>query len=132
MTTPHYRFDRNCNLGWEKLESDEAKHIRGSGWPNFSRMIRRERGNKCQVCGIEKNLEVHHILDVRHFRHLRFERSNVIVLCQYHHGKSECGEISRDTLIQLLKEYLMSEWLTTPDRQPGDKILRQLDLSFVE
>src|SRR5579859_4928997 len=37
---------------WEKLESEEAKLLRGAGWWNFCRMIRKERGKFCQECKV--------------------------------------------------------------------------------
>lgn len=100
-----YAFKR-CNPGWEALESLEARSLRGRGWYTFARTVREERGNKCQVCGksgltreqkmlIPKRerhlgqLHVHHIIRVLEARHLRFERENVLVLCQFHHKQLE-------------------------------------------
>ena len=91
----YFRGDR-CNEAWELLESVEAKRLRGGGWRKFCSMIRRERGAVCQRCGRPEDwtrqqtkLHVHHVLKVRTHRHLRFEKSNVFILCQPCHVKHE-------------------------------------------
>jgi 5-methylcytosine-specific restriction endonuclease McrA len=78
-------------LNWHELQSPEARSLQGHGWPQFSRNVRQERGNRCQLCNSTRNLQVHHILRVRFFRHLRFERWNVIALCQPCHKDAEAG-----------------------------------------
>ena len=74
---------------WQELESAEAKSLRGRGWSTFVRTIRKERGEICPLCDSVRNLEAHHIFPVRFFRHLRFERWNVIILCQRCHKLAE-------------------------------------------
>ena len=103
--TPRYP---GCVPGWEQLESDQAKRLRGKGWSSFARLVKKERGERCQICGTSQNrqissrthleLHVHHILKVRTHRHLRFERSNVAVVCQDCHDKAEAGGFSEDFL----------------------------------
>lgn len=96
----------HCNEGWFDLESDSAKRERGRGWSTFCKAVRAERGNRCEVCGLEElsreakallsrrdrqrfELQLHHKLKLRMYRHLRFERSNVIVCCLTCHKKLE-------------------------------------------
>lgn len=59
----------------------------------FSRIVIQERGNKCGECGVparqRKDLQIHHIYKQRTHRHLRFERSNMVVCCQKCHTKLE-------------------------------------------
>lgn len=107
----HVRYfrGRRCNQDWMQYETDEAKRLRGAGWIGFCRLIRQERGTNCQRCGIDEGirqqdkLHVHHVLKVRTHRHLRFERENVLLLCQQCHKKHEfiseiVGGIYRDVV----------------------------------
>ena len=99
--------------GWEGLESVEAKRLRGKGWSTFARSVRGERGRRCQICGNTESrrssprshaqLHVHHILRVDAHRHLQFERSNVVVLCQPCHHEAELGEYSQEVLSELAR-----------------------------
>lgn len=85
------------NSGWFEKESQTARSERGHGWLTFRRKVIAERGMKCEHCGAElkdlwikgKTLDVHHKIKIRLARHLRFERSNVLVLCQPCHVKFE-------------------------------------------
>ena len=96
----------HANQDWQELESPEGKRERGHGWYMFCKKVRAERGNKCEVCGIveltkaersllsreerqRRELQLHHIKKLRTHRHLRFERSNVIVCCQPCHKQLE-------------------------------------------
>jgi hypothetical protein len=96
----------HCNTDWQELESETAKRERGRGWYTFCKTVRAERGNRCEICGIEalsaeeraqltrrerqqRELHLHHKRKLRIFRHLRFERSNVVVCCIPCHKKME-------------------------------------------
>jgi hypothetical protein len=96
----------HCNEGWAELESDTAKRERGHGWSTFCKTVRGERGNRCEICGVEElskdaraqlsrrdrqrfELHLHHKLKLSMYRHLRFERSNVVVCCVPCHKKLE-------------------------------------------
>ena len=79
---------------WMKLESEFHRHIRGKGWYSFRRMIMDKRGYKCQKCGnagscssITKGLHLHHIKSQKKYRHLKFEPSNVVILCRECHNR---------------------------------------------
>ena len=101
----------HCNQDWQELESAEAKSIRGHGWSTFRYTVRAERGNKCEVCGVpeltkeekasltrkerqQRELHLHHIKKLKTHRHLRFERSNIIVCCVPCHKKLEDSAIA--------------------------------------
>jgi len=92
-----------CNQGWEALESAEAKKLRGKGMYTFGRILRSERGTKCQDCGVEEGvrqqdeLHMHHIKKRRTHRHLSFERDNVLLLCQKCHRRHELGDLETST-----------------------------------
>ncbi len=43
----------HCNTDWGELESEAAKRERGRGWYTFCKTVRAERGNRCEICGIE-------------------------------------------------------------------------------
>ena len=69
----------------------------GIGWQNFSRRIRTERGQKCEHCGATLAelqarfpsctnwLQVAHKKSARAYPELRWDKSNLEVLCQACH-----------------------------------------------
>jgi 5-methylcytosine-specific restriction endonuclease McrA len=85
----------------------------GSGW-SVAREKVRERDEVCQHCGhdgVERRLEVHHIVPVRIFRsadHLEVEdahvKENLVLLCRRCHGRAEHGKITLDAPIEMLFE----------------------------
>ena len=96
----------HCNPEWNGLESEPTMRERGRGWSTFCKVVRAERGNKCEVCATEelspeakaqltrlerqrRELHLHHKQKLSMFRHLRFERSNVVVCCVTCHLKLE-------------------------------------------
>ena len=70
-------------------------------WYNFRQAILKERNEKCEHCGktlaelrlefprCQNQLQVAHIKSVLTFPKLRFERSNVELLCQACHEKAD-------------------------------------------
>ena len=56
-------------------------------YQQFRKDVITRDSNKCQWpgCKCNNNLEVHHILKWADYPHLRFERSNAITLCRFHH-----------------------------------------------
>lgn len=94
MGKDKYFRGKRCNTDWIALESDSARELRGHGWYNFRRMLIRERGNRCQVCGHDAGdnlsyLNGHHVIKIRKARHLRFERDNVLLVCPTCHWEAE-------------------------------------------
>lgn len=102
MGSYNYFTGKRCNQDWMERETNEARIIRGHGWWNFRKAVIQERGWRCQVCGISPDqipgfnpkrpnrlLHIHHLEKVRKARHLRFERSNVVVCCQRCHVRLE-------------------------------------------
>jgi len=99
MGQARYFRGSRTNADWQELESEDARRARGQGWPTFRKTVKAERGDRCEVCGVRalspeqkkqftraerqfNNLHLHHIQKIRTHRHLRFERSNVVVCCQ--------------------------------------------------
>ena len=82
-----------CNQDWFELESVEAKRLRGRGFMSFVALIHRERPKRCEGrCGVHRSaLNVYHVLGPIAHRHLRFERSNVLLLCKECKVKFEQG-----------------------------------------
>ena len=75
-------------------------------WTKKSREIRERANYLCEVCRDQniftyENVEVHHILPLRHRQDLFLENENLICLCQEHHKKAENGEIDIDYLRKL-------------------------------
>jgi len=88
-------------------------HRYGSGWSVVREQIR-ERDEVCQHCGhdgIEKRLEVHHIVPVRVFRQAvglsvedAHDEENLVLLCKRCHGRADHGKIEFEAPIELLFE----------------------------
>lgn len=91
---------------WELLESAQAKHDRGRGWYSFCKIVKAERNYTCEHCGDKEFLRelrsllsrkdrqritfhLHHKKKLRTNRHLKFERSNIILCCQVCHNELE-------------------------------------------
>ena len=105
----------HCNMKWMELESEEAKHTREVvGWAKFRRIVLEDRGNKCEFCGQVGNrkpngvvgdaLHLHHEKKLSSYRHLRFERSNIVVCCQKCHLEQEAA------LDRMLSKIRLSNW----------------------
>lgn len=95
MAYKSYFRGKKANKGWQALESDEAKRLRGHGWTLFRKRVLDKRGYFCEVCGVENTakkldgLHLHHKLKIRMHRHLRFEESNVVACCHNCHRELE-------------------------------------------
>jgi len=118
----------HANTDWQELESLSAKTERGHGWYSFCKRVRAERGNVCELCGQpemtpqvkaalsrkerqQRELHLHHIKKLKNYRHLRFERDNVVVACVRCHKRLEpLAEIEQRALI-------VGGW---PQSQPAD------------
>jgi HNH endonuclease len=86
-----------CNPDWQQLETAGAAKARGSGWDIFRKVLIAKRGMKCEHCEVtlqelwlrKSNLDIHHIIKIRHARQLRFDESNCLVLCKPCHSRAE-------------------------------------------
>ena len=51
-------------------------------------VIRRDKG--CVICGSKKQRQAHHLFNGKHHPSLRFDASNGVVLCKFHHTLLHC------------------------------------------
>lgn len=63
--------------------------LNGTRWQRTRAAIRQRDGNRCQACGDNKRLAVHHIIPRRHAPDLTYEPSNLITLCVACHNAIE-------------------------------------------
>ena len=54
-------------------------------WLEFKRLIIKRDNGKCQKCGSERDIEVHHIINRTEAPELIFDKENCIVLCNLCH-----------------------------------------------
>src|SRR3990167_719821 len=65
-----------------KLRFGYQRYLLSRAWKEFREKVVASRGGKCEVCGEEYPLELHH----RTYRAVGFERfEDVTVLCLFHH-----------------------------------------------
>ncbi len=60
-----------------------------NGLKSWSKLVRERDGNKCVVCGSDKNLNVHHILDKRFYKEHSLNVDVGVSLCVLHHKYSK-------------------------------------------
>lgn len=95
-------------------EEQRARNTRK--WTKKSEKIRQEAFNLCEVCKAEgdftpKNIEVHHIVKIRHDKERIFDEENLITLCTYHHKLADAGKISEVYLRELVEKRINGEYL---------------------
>ncbi|MCJ8008108.1 HNH endonuclease [Lederbergia wuyishanensis] len=83
-------------------------------WQKKRNHIKERDKHLCQVCIRElhntqlkynfHNIEVHHIVPIAEDWNKRLDDDYLISLCKYHHELAECGEISREELLEIVKE----------------------------
>ena len=56
-------------------------------WRQTRNRFVRERQSRCQACGWDKRIQVHHVVPWHESEDLRYEFSNLITLCEYCHFK---------------------------------------------
>jgi len=71
-----------------KVKKPKAKisqaSINRKRWQALRLDIIAERGCKCEVCGKEGKIDLHHIISRRHSQ-LKFDKCNLVMLCPLHH-----------------------------------------------
>jgi 5-methylcytosine-specific restriction protein A len=93
----------------QKSKTNITNFRSGRSWRNKSIAIRQRDTYLCQACRANgrityENLEVHHIIPIASNWDLRLEDDNLITLCATCHTLAECGDISRETLFQLIEK----------------------------
>jgi predicted restriction endonuclease len=88
----------------------KSRGLDDSIYKNFRSAVKERDGHKCQWPGCSKckKLEVHHILRWSEYPSLRFERSNGITLCKFHHGLiKNCEDYYIDFFRKILELQLL-------------------------
>lgn len=70
-----YLKEKKCHSDYRKFE-----------WKIKASQIKARDGNKCQICGKDKNLNVHHVLYHNGWRLWDYPGNYLITLCEFHHG----------------------------------------------
>ena len=71
----------------EQQWADE-RDLKSPGYEKWwSKLVRKQCGNRCVECGGTANLTAHHILDRKRFPWLKHDRHNGILLCRVCHDQ---------------------------------------------
>ncbi len=105
---------KQCYRPRTKVKTKQNTFRNTNKWHEMSRRIRERDNYLCQICISGKyntvlrynfkELEVHHIVPLEKDYSKRLDRSNLITLCRYHHKMAEAGEISKEELLDIVKE----------------------------
>ena len=68
----------------KKPKRPKQSTINRKRWVELRNSIIEERGCKCEVCGKEGKIDLHHIIS-RKLTELKFEKRNLVLLCPLHH-----------------------------------------------
>lgn len=71
----------------EALEEDTSNREPDFDYSIFRENILSRDNHKCQCCGLEKKLHVHHIFSSKYYPSLKNDVNNGITLCKYCHQK---------------------------------------------
>jgi hypothetical protein len=116
-----------CSAGWMALESEDARRLRGHGIFEFNSLIRRQRNNKCP-CGRTTRLKLYHLMPPTTHRELRFERSNVKLLCVACVGRYRRNEVAVRSLVTRKTSFgeargLREDDLDSPREEVSSRVL---------
>lgn len=96
-------------------------------WKKLSYDIKLERGRRCECCGAaapEVRIHTDHIKPVRHYWNLRFERSNLQVLCEdCNRGKASRDETDFRNENVIPDDYRKSQTLSVDGLPPYETIV---------
>jgi 5-methylcytosine-specific restriction endonuclease McrA len=92
-----------------KDKTDKDKFRSTQAWQRKRDEIKEIDLYLCQVCKanhkyIYNNLECHHIIPLEENFELRLDNKNLITVCEFCHEKCEKKEISREYLLNLIKD----------------------------
>lgn len=71
------------------LTSNYVQYVRSSEWENRRANLLLARGSKCEACGFEKRLHLHHLTYARLFKE---DDADLLLLCAACHEKVERGK----------------------------------------
>ena len=84
------KFDEDNNILFDTFSPDTIKNLRrGSNYYHYRQEVLKKDENRCIVCGITENIEVHHIYPFASYPHDRFNPETGICLCSEHHSVSK-------------------------------------------
>ena len=98
-----------CNISYNKrILTEDMKLRKSKSWTNKSIEIRDRANYLCEVCKDEgiynyKDVEVNHIVKLRHDKDKLLDNYNLICLCKKHHKQADDGKIDKDYLFRLAK-----------------------------
>ena len=83
------------------IAGNRNPNFRGTNGHNVSRTNgRKYLGTKCMICGWDVDVDVHHIIPIRHGGTNNID--NLAVLCPNHHRMADTGKISQDELLNIV------------------------------
>lgn len=98
----------------KKFETEQSNFRSTNAWTKKSKQIKERDGYLCQIClrdgyRTERQynsqcLEVHHIVKIKDDYEKRLEDSNLITLCERHHGMADAGKIPARELQEIAME----------------------------
>ena len=113
LCSHEYRFNRKLTMKQVDVSGNKNPNYRDSNNCITARkMATSHYGNKCQICGFDTVINVHHIVPRSSGGKNRLD--NLIVLCPNHHAMAHLNLISVEELIRLNHELAVQK----QDRQP--------------
>jgi 5-methylcytosine-specific restriction protein A len=109
----NYKCSEKPNRNYKVTHVDKFRWTKA--WQNKRKYIREDRDKHlCQICIRElyntqikynfTDIQVHHIVPIAEDYSKRLDDNCLLSLCSYHHRMAEDGEISRDELLEIVKE----------------------------
>ena len=77
----------NLNYFRDKYNFDINRFENQKKWLILKSQLFYERGRKCEICGSDISLHIHHILYRSEYPELTFDRENLMILCERCHKK---------------------------------------------
>lgn len=76
---------RNLQNEWSKKRSPYHDQLEMPQWKSYREFILAVRGRKCEICGNEKNLNIHHVKYINNRFAWEYLPSDVLVVCESCH-----------------------------------------------
>jgi predicted HNH restriction endonuclease len=81
----------SLNPFWNGGKSPEKHRNRYRGWRQRNKEILERDNFECQICGLDMDLHIHHILPYHYYPDLVNDYDNLLTLCQHCHRKVHFG-----------------------------------------